>query len=192
MRIAAVALTLVLAACASSFLLHPPGESSIQGGVYVNRTYDLRVQFPKQEGWWFLTRARDISKCGYRSAILCAGNPARLVNLVVTLEDGGYEMENEDYQASIENQVLEGWGDKLEASSVESVRTRQGDAYVWTYTLDGDVLTQAFLKRGTQNMRLIFIVPENAYDRRRDEIGSIIRSIELAPQPGSDPVARAL
>jgi hypothetical protein len=61
-------------------------------------------------------------------------------------------MENEDYQASIENQVREGWGDKLEASSVESVRTQRGKAYVWTYTLDGDVLTQAFLKRGTRSM----------------------------------------
>ncbi len=192
MRIAAALLALVLAGCTSGFLLNPPGESSIRDGLYFNQTYGISVHFPDSGSWWFLTTASDIAQCGHQLAILCAGNPARLLNFVMTLEDGGYEMENEDYQASIENQVRAGWGDKLENSSAKAVRARRGEAWVWTYTLDGDVLTQAFFKRGTQNLRLIFVVPENAWERRHKEISSIIRSVELSEPSLPASAARSL
>ena len=53
---------------------------------------------------------------------------------------------------------------------------------VWTYVLDGDTLVQAHLKRGTQNFRVVMIVPERAYKRRQQEIQSIVKSIDIRPQ----------
>jgi hypothetical protein len=170
---------LLLGACATSGLRSSPGVSTIRGGVYSNETYQIKLRFANVSGWHFFATEETIQSCPSPESVFCASNPSRLLNVMLTLEDGGFEMSNADYQTATRKQLVASWGDKVQGDSAQQVRVNGQDAIVWTYTLEGDTVVQAFLSRGTQNFRLIFITPQDAFERRRPEIHAIIRSFEL-------------
>jgi hypothetical protein len=187
---ATIALCLALSACATSLSLkNEPGESQVKDGVYVNRTYDLAIRFRNPDaGWTFWTGASDIAGCGNPNAILCGVNHPYLMTVLFTLDDAGFAMSNEDYQLLQEEGLTKG-GVVFSDSKTDPLKVRGQDALVWSYrTDDAQVVAQAFFARGTQNYRLIFIVPEQAWAKRRPQVMEIIKSVDL----GSGAAGRAL
>jgi len=177
-------LSLVLAVfvgCAGTPARITPGVSDLTGKTYVNRTYDLQLEFAELAGWHLFREAREIAGCGMQGAILCAVNSSRLLTLFVTVEDGGIEMSNEDYQTLFESQLRDQYGDKVSTLSLGAAPTNGNEILVWTYVLDDDTITQAFLRRGTQNFRVVVIVPERAYERRKTEIQRVVQSADIRP-----------
>lgn len=178
MRLATIALTAVLMGCTTYGLQVAPGESSVEGGVYRNQTHGVEIHFKEPAGGWsFLLTPLQIAQCGQPYAILCGANAPHLIHFFLTVEDGGFAMSNEDYQLALEAAVRE--QAEIEDSALQDLRANNVAVLVWRYLSDGDVVVQAFFARGTENFRLVFIVPEHAYPRRREQIVGIIRSLEL-------------
>lgn len=180
---ATIALCLALSACATQpSLKNQPGESLIKEGVYLNRTYDLAIRFRNPDaGWTFWTSASDIAGCGNPNAILCGINQPYLMSVLFTLDDANFAMSNEDYQLLQEEGLTKG-GVEFSDSKTDPLKVRGQDALLWSYrTEDARVVAQAFFTRGTQNYRLIFIVPEQAWAKRRPQIMEIIKSVDLGP-----------
>lgn len=187
---AAVALCLALAACASPpSLKNQTGESQVKDGIYVNRTYDLAIRFRNPDaGWTFWTSASDVANCGNENAILCGVNQPYLMTVWLTLEDGGFAMTNEDYQL-LQQEAMTRGAIKVSDSKTDHLKVREQDALLWTYlTDDARVVAQAFFARGTQNYKLIFTVPEQAWAKRRPQVMEIIKSVDL----GSGAAGRGL
>ncbi len=160
-----------------------PGQSSAQAGVYTNETYELRMAFANPEGWRLSQGPEVATSCPPPYAIFCASNPSRLLTVVLMLEDGGLPMTNDDYHTLVRRGLREEHGEKLEHESIEQTKLTGQDSVVWTYTLTGDTIVQAYFRRGSQNFRLILMTPEDAFPRRRAEILGLVRAFKLLSPP---------
>lgn len=172
-------LVLFLGGCATTQLIQHPGESSVMGGVYSNQTYALTLHFRNLQGWQFFTDASSIEQLELPLAIFAAQNHSRLLHLIVMLEDGGIPMSNEDYQTVVKSNFGPDVREALEQLTLQPAHINGSEALIWIYRFDGDVHSDAFFSRGSQNFWLKIVTSEDSYERRQEEILGIIRSFDF-------------
>ncbi len=171
-----------------------PGVAYVdtEDATYYNKTYAFSLRFPNREGWQLLTEKWELSRVG-PWPIFAASNPTRFMNLFFTIEDVGVKTSNEDHQLATEQallvviqnaEVLVGF----EQMSLEPTTVNAHEALIWTYKLTIEkkgrdiVWTQAFFHKDTRHYRVMIVTLGKAYERRKEEIHSIIDTFNfLAP-----------
>ena len=168
-----------------------PGTTHVdwEDATYYNTTYECSLRFPNPEGWQLLTEKWELANL-HPLVIFAANNPARLLNLFLVLEEMGVEMSMEDNQLAEEQslRVLIQNARRpigFKQVSLEQTTVNGHEALIWTYELDfkregrAHMWTRAFFLKGTQHYQVQILTVPKAYERRKEEIHSIINTFDF-------------
>lgn len=193
-RLGSILFPFVLGGCASaagSLLLQPVGDGSVTEGVYVNRTYAVTVGVPDTAGWMFVTDPTALDALERPPAVFHAENPSTRMGLMVMREDSRVRRSNEEYQAAVRTDLVALPDASVRELSLAPATVSSKPALIWMYAMRSSGLERVhvttFLQRGTENFVLDVWTDEELYERRRDDIYSIVRTFDvvLPEQPDS-------